>query len=116
MSDERGDYVSKSNLEFFEKVLKGHDCVSSFEAVSEREYTLERDRGDTWHVYLTGKYTFGILDFYELTAAMPHINCIVTASPYLSYTRDAKEAAMAASIGLFKVRWTPLSRPKTCRP
>jgi hypothetical protein len=104
MSDERPDYVSKSNRQFLEKVLGEHTRVESFDSDGDRTYTVVRNQGDTLRIYLTGKYTFGILDYYELRANHPTVDCIVAASPYLSYTRDAKEAARGDCVGLFTMK------------
>src|SRR4051794_13497010 len=102
MSHDRG--VSRANREFVEKILSGHDKVESFEGDGDRQYTVKRTRGDTLNVYLTGMYTFGVIDFYDLRASHPLVDCIVTASPYLSYTADAKEEAQRAGVGLFTMK------------
>ena len=102
MSHDRG--VSRANREFVEKVLSGHDRVECFTGDGDRQFTVTRTRGDTLNVRLTGMYTFGIIDFFELRQAFPLVDCIVTASPYLSYTGDAKEEAVRAGIGLFTMK------------
>src|SRR5205823_347921 len=66
MSNGREDYFSKKNREFFEKLFDTHDRIEHFEQVGDREYLLHRQRGDTVHVHITGKYTFGVMDLFEV--------------------------------------------------
>src|SRR3954469_25853504 len=104
MSNGREDYFRKRDREFFEKMFGSHDCIESFRQVGEREYVLHRTRGDTIHVHITGKYTFGIVDFFEVCGSSSSVNCIVSASSYLSYTGDAKDEGLRREIGVFSVK------------
>ena len=104
MSDQRDDGVSPKDRIFFEKMMKGHARVTELRPAGVQEFDVIRDYGDTIRVYLSGKYTFGVLDLLGLLERQPGVNCIVSASSYCGYTPDAKQEAQGRRIGLFDLK------------
>ena len=44
------------------------------------------------------------MDLFEVCDASPSVNCVVSASSYLSYTADAKEEGRRREIGVFSIK------------
>lgn len=97
-------YVNQGGIDFFEEAMKTHSAVESRTRISEQYYRLERTKGDTLFVYLSGIYVLGLFDYYDLIHGYPDLNSIVLAGPWQNFTPDAKGQAVSDRVGLFKIK------------
>ncbi|NQW17227.1 MAG: hypothetical protein HQ478_07040 [Chloroflexi bacterium] len=107
--------ANDKNLAFFETVLRGHDQVIEFIAVSRTLYSIKRIQNpNTLRVFVTDSYSVGLLEATELIDQITGLDGIVTISNWNGYTSDAKSYCEGQGVGLFVIKefMGALSNPK----
>lgn len=88
---------------FFISRMNGHKRVASIHHTSTQLFEFITDRGVKILVFLSDLYTIGLADYFDIRGREADVSCIVTASGYNSYTKEAKERARQDHVGLFKI-------------
>jgi hypothetical protein len=92
---------SKDSVQFFEKVISGHNAVESLESRATNVYVVHRKKRPPVIVFLTDVYTVGIADVIDAQQRVLDLNAVVTISNWNGYTRAAKEYGMENEVGVF---------------
>ncbi|QEL13861.1 hypothetical protein PX52LOC_00719 [Limnoglobus roseus] len=96
--------VNPGGIRFFESAMNKHGAVTECVEVSSQFYRIERKKGGTLYVYLTGMYVVGSMDYYEIHRDYPLLTTIVLAGQWQNIAPDAKDEAAKRQVGVFKVK------------
>ena len=91
-----------SSIQFFERALKNHQRVNSYDGSDDIFFTIERTEGlSTVTALLVDVYTVGLADLFRAKDEFPLMEHLVTCSNWNAYTPQAKEYGMNNGIGIF---------------
>lgn len=95
--------VPYSVITFFERALRGHDMVISFDRTNDIYFTIKDIHGRTLQVLLINDYSIGIAAILRARSEFPDLEYIVTGGNWNGYTAEAKEYGQNNSIGIFNI-------------
>ena len=98
------DRPTFSNIEFFENVMGGHSKVAELDNPESQVYVIKRHGLTDVKIFLTNSYVVGLAEYYEVLAAHPDVNAIVTIGPYNSVATDAKRQGLQDRVGVFQFK------------
>ncbi len=98
------DVPHPQSIDFFVNAISRHGRVVGVEQIEEQIFLIKRHLLSDVLAYYTNVYIIGVVDVVELLDLNNGLNSIVTASGWNSYTQDAKEYALNANVGLFKMK------------
>lgn len=103
---EAGPYEKKPRPESIKMLIEylgGNPIVKSVRQTGDQLVEITRSKGSDLTVFMTNIYIVSEADVEEITAKFD-VDAIVTMSAWNGYTTDAKVAARAKGVGLFKFR------------
>ena len=95
--------VEPSTITFFEKVLREHRKVATFQRTRDILFSLSLIDGREMRVLLVNVYTLGLADVIEARNEFPELNHVVTASAWNSYqSTGCRYADACRAVGVYE--------------
>lgn len=94
-----------SSIEYFERVIGGHNAVKRIQEIADDVYEIERtDERSTLRVLVADIYVVSEADIFEIGSSHYKLDCVLLIGFYNRYSDDAKVRAKSENIGLFHMR------------
>jgi hypothetical protein len=93
--------ISYSSISFFERVLKTHKKVESFERESDNVFHITKNNYTELKIILVDRYTLSLSDVLKAVEDFGEYDCIVTCANWNAYTEEAKEWGLTNHKGVF---------------
>src|SRR5579859_4903657 len=93
--------VSYASISFFERAMRGHSKVHSFERIRDIYFKIELKNDQRINVLLVNEYVLGVAAIHRAIEEFGHFDHIVTAGNSNGYTYEAKEYVNLNGFGVF---------------
>jgi len=93
--------VSYAIISFFERALRGHNKVVSFQRVNDIQFLIEHANGTTLNVLLVDEYSLGLAAILRARGEFPDVEYVVTGGNWSGYTPEAKDYGRENDLGIF---------------
>src|SRR6478672_3458393 len=93
--------VSYASITFFERALRGHAKVLSFQRERDILFEIELKNEEKISVLLVDEYVLGLAAIHRALDEFGRFDHIVTAGNWNGYTREAKEFGNSSGFGVF---------------
>lgn len=102
-----GKNLHPSILPYWERALRGHSNVNSFERLSYSDdyiYRIQRKRSQDMIILASDAYRFGLSDFFTRNEVIANGTMIYLARPESDYSLDVADAAKQEEVTIGKLK------------